>query len=61
MPKVAGQSMTKAKAALEELGLKVKERWLSIPETPTFVVLSQKPEPKAKLKPGDEVELSANR
>jgi hypothetical protein len=53
--------MTKAKAALEELGLKVKERWLSIPETPTFVVLSQKPEPKAKLKPGDEVELSANR
>jgi serine/threonine-protein kinase len=61
MPKVAGQSMTKAKAALEELGLKVKERWLSIPETPTFVVLSQKPEPKTKLKPGDEVELSANR
>jgi serine/threonine-protein kinase len=61
MPKVAGQSMTKAKTALEALGLKVKERWMSIPETPTFVVLSQKPEPKTKLKPGDEVELSANR
>lgn len=61
MPKVVGQSVNTAKAALEKLGLKVTQRWLSMSETATFVVLSQKPEPKTKLKPGDEVELTANR
>jgi serine/threonine-protein kinase len=61
MPKVAGQSVNLAKAALEKLGLKVTQRWISVSETPTFIVLSQKPEPKSKLKPGDEVELTANR
>jgi serine/threonine-protein kinase len=61
MPKVVGQSVNTAKTALEKLGLKVTQRWLSMPETPSFVVLSQKPEPKAKLKPGSEIELTANR
>ena len=61
MPKVVGQSVNVAKPALEKLGLKVTQRWISVSETPTFVVLSQKPEPKAKLKAGDEVELTANR
>jgi serine/threonine-protein kinase len=61
MPKVVGQHVNTAKTALEKLGLKVNLRWTSLAETATFVVLSQKPQAKAKLKPGDEVELSANR
>jgi serine/threonine-protein kinase len=61
MPKVVGQSVNTAKTALEKLGLKVNVRWTSLAETATFVVLSQKPAAKAKLKPGDEVEISANR
>jgi serine/threonine-protein kinase len=60
MPKVVGQTVVTAKAALEKLGLKVTMRWMSMAETASFVVLSQKPEPKSKLKPGDEVWLSAN-
>jgi serine/threonine-protein kinase len=60
MPKVVGQTVNAAKTALEKLGLKVTMRWMSMAETASFVVLSQKPEPKAKLKPGDEVFLSAN-
>jgi serine/threonine-protein kinase len=61
LPKVVGKNVNVVKAELEKLGLKVTVRWSSIAETATFVVLSQKPEPKTKLKPGDEVELSANR
>ena len=61
MPKVVGQSVNTAKTALENLGLKVNVRWTGLAETATFVVLSQKPQAKTKLKPGDEVELSANR
>lgn len=60
MPKVVGQSVNAAKTALEKLGLKVTMRWVRLAETASFVVLSQKPEAKAKLKPGDEVFLSAN-
>lgn len=61
MPKVVGQNVKSAQATLEKLGLKVSVRWTSLAETATFIVLSQKPQAKSKLKPGDEVELSANR
>jgi serine/threonine-protein kinase len=61
MPKVVGQDVKAATAALEKLGLKVNVRWMNLAETATFIVLSQKPAAKSKLKPGDEVELSANR
>lgn len=61
LPKVVGKNVNVVKAELEKLGLKVTVRWASIAETATFVVLSQKPEPKTQLKPGDEVVLSANR
>jgi beta-lactam-binding protein with PASTA domain len=36
-------------------------RWVSLAETATFVVLSQKPEPGQKVEPGAEVQLTANR
>jgi eukaryotic-like serine/threonine-protein kinase len=62
MPKVVGQGLANAKTALEKAGLKVAPvRWVSIAETATFVVLSQKPEPGQKVKPGTEVQLTANR
>lgn len=61
MPKVVGQGVNAATTALEKLGLKVTVRWMSMSETATYVVLGQKPEAKTKLKPGDAVELSANR
>lgn len=61
MPNEVGQSTQRAKDDLEKLGLKVKLRWISVAETATYVVLNQKPAAGTQLKPGDEVELSANR
>lgn len=62
MPKVVGKSLTAAKAEIEKSGLKLAPvRWVSIAETATFVVLSQKPEAGKMVKPGTEIELSANR
>lgn len=62
VPKVVGMSVTAAKAELEEAGLKVGPvRWVSIAETATFIVLSQKPESLQKVKPATEVQLTANR
>jgi eukaryotic-like serine/threonine-protein kinase len=61
VPKVMGLSVTNATSALEKLGLEADVRWVSLAETPTFVVLNQKPKPNEKLKPGSKVELTANR
>jgi serine/threonine-protein kinase len=62
VPKVVGKSLTAAKEDLEKAGLKLAPvRWVSIAETATFVVLSQKPEPGKPVKPGTEIQLSANR
>src|SRR4051794_3398821 len=60
MPKVMGLSLKNAQAALEKLGLESEVRWVSMAETPTFVVLNQKPKPAEKVKPGTKVELTAN-
>ncbi len=61
LPKVVGKNVNTAKAELEKLGLTVNVRWLSVAETSTYIVLSQDPPPKTKLKAGDAVQLSANR
>jgi serine/threonine-protein kinase len=60
VPKVMGLSVTNAKTALEKLGLESEVRWVSLAETPTFIVLNQKPKPREKLKPGSKVEITAN-
>src|SRR5262249_41461894 len=45
VPKLVGVSITLAQAQLEKLSLKPVVRWISQGETPTYVVLSQKPAP----------------
>ena len=61
MPKVLNVGINQAKTDLEKLGLKVTIRWVAMAETPTYIVLSQKPTPGEKLKPGGEVQLTACR
>jgi len=61
MPKVVGVGVNQAKTDLEKLGLKVVIRWVAMAETPSYVVLSQKPAPAEKVKPGSEVQLTAVR
>jgi serine/threonine-protein kinase len=60
VPKVTGLSTKNAQAALEKLGLDSEMHWVSMAETPTYVVLNQKPKPAEKVKPGTKVELTAN-
>lgn len=60
VPKFIGLSLTNAKTAAEKAGLVVEMRWVSLAETPTFVVLNQKPKASEKVKPGSKVELTAN-
>lgn len=60
VPKVMGLSIGNAKTALEKAGLVAEVRWVSLAETPTFIVLNQKPKPNEKLKPGSKVEITAN-
>jgi serine/threonine-protein kinase len=61
MPKVLNVGINQAKTDLEKLGLKVNIRWVAMAETPTYIVLSQKPAPGEKVKPGSEVQLTACR
>jgi serine/threonine-protein kinase len=61
MPKLVGKHMNAAKLELEKVGLKPNIRWTSVAETATFIVLSQKPDAKAPVKAGSEVDLVANR
>ena len=61
MPKLLGVGLTQAKSDLEKLGLKPVVRWVAMAETPTYVVLNQKPAPGDKVKPGAEVQLTACR
>jgi serine/threonine-protein kinase len=60
VPKVTGLSVKNAQAALEKIGLDSQVRWVSLAETPTFIVLNQKPKPTEKVKPGTKVEITAN-
>lgn len=58
VPKLVGLGLTIAKTNLEKLGLKATVRWVALAETPTYVVLNQKPAAGEKVKPGGEVELT---
>ena len=60
VPKVMGLSVNNAKTALQKVGLEPQMHWVSLAETPTFVVLNQKPKPNEKVKPGTKVEIVAN-
>ena len=60
VPKLIGLTLNNAKATVEKAGLVVEMRWVSLAETPTFVVLNQKPKATEKVKPGSKVELTAN-
>jgi serine/threonine-protein kinase len=61
MPKLIGTGFNQAKAEVEKLGLKAVFTWSNLPETPTYIVLSQKPAAGTQLKPGGEVVLGVNR
>jgi serine/threonine-protein kinase len=61
MPKLLNANINQAKTDLEKLGLKVNIRWVALAETPTYIVLNQKPAPGEKVKPGGEVTLTACR
>jgi beta-lactam-binding protein with PASTA domain len=58
LPKMVGIGINQAKADLEKLGVKPVVRWVALPETPTYVVLNQKPPAGEKVKPGSEVTLT---
>jgi hypothetical protein len=57
MPNVVGERFEKAKAILEGKGLSVSTSEKQTAEKPPGTVVDQKPEPSAKLKKGDGVEL----
>ena len=61
MPNVSGTNYQNAKQQLEALKLEVNVRWVSLPETFEYQVLSQNPAPGAKLDVGAKVELVVNR
>jgi len=61
LPKFIGVGLTQAKTDIEKLGLKAAVRWVAMAETPTYVVLNQKPAVGEKVKPGSEVQLTVCR
>jgi len=61
VPKLVGMPLAQAQKAAEKLGVKATVRWIALAETATFVVLSQKPAAGAKMKVGEEIELTACR
>ncbi len=61
LPKFVGVGVNQAKTDLEKLGLKPTVRWVAMAETPTNVVLSQKPAAGEKVKPGTEIQLTVCR
>jgi len=61
VPKLVGVHVNKAQEDLQKLGLKPVVRWIELAETQCYVVLSQKPAAKEKLKPGGEVQLTVCR
>jgi serine/threonine-protein kinase len=60
IPKVIGLSVANAKKAIEKAGFEASVRWVSLAETPTYVVLNQKPPPNEKAKAGAKVEIVVN-
>ena len=60
VPKLAGMGVPAAKKELEKLGLELTVRWVSLAETPSSIVLNQKPPANEKVKPGSKVEVVVN-
>jgi eukaryotic-like serine/threonine-protein kinase len=60
VPKVVGYSVANAKKAIEKAGFETTVRWVSLAETPTYVVLNQKPPANEKAKAGTKVEIVVN-
>lgn len=61
LPKFIGIGINQAKTDVEKMGLKATVRWVAMAETPTYIVLNQKPPAGEKVKPGAEVVLTACR
>jgi eukaryotic-like serine/threonine-protein kinase len=61
VPKLVGTGVAKAQKDLEQMGLKPVVKWVAMAETPTYVVLAQKPAARDKVKPGTEVSLTVCR
>jgi eukaryotic-like serine/threonine-protein kinase len=61
IPKLVGSGIAKAQKDLEQIGLKSVVKWVAMAETPTYVVLAQKPAAREKVKPGTEVALTVCR
>jgi len=61
LPNLVGMSHEQAKKKAESLGLEAKFGWVSLAETPSYRVISQKPAPGTKLKPKDAVNMVVNR
>jgi eukaryotic-like serine/threonine-protein kinase len=61
VPKVIGLTIANAKTELTKLGFEPNVRWVSMAETPTYVVLNQKPPANEKAKAGSKVEVVVNR
>jgi serine/threonine-protein kinase len=61
LPKFIGVGINQAKTDIEKLGLKPVIRWVAMAETPTYVVLNQKPAAGEKVKPGGDVQLTVCR
>lgn len=60
VPKLIGLGMDAAKSEASKAGLVVKVQWVSLPETPTYVVLRQTPDAGQQVAPQSEVTIVAN-
>jgi eukaryotic-like serine/threonine-protein kinase len=60
VPKLTGLSLVSATEEAKKVGLEVTAQYVSLPETATYVVLSQKPPPDEKLAPGEKVTVVIN-
>jgi serine/threonine-protein kinase len=61
VPKLNGHHVASAQKQLEKIGLVPVVRWVDLAETPTMVVLSQKPAAGEKQNAGGEVVLTVCR
>jgi eukaryotic-like serine/threonine-protein kinase len=57
MPRVTGRGLSSARDELEKLGLKVNVRYATSEDLDPGIVMRQNPEPNAKAKKGDTVDL----
>jgi serine/threonine-protein kinase len=60
VPKLVGLSLVSATTEAEKVGLKVTAQYVSLPETSTGVVLSQKPPIDEKVAPGEAITVVIN-